>query len=108
MMKLADRITAYLFTNGANNQARRLVFEMEDGSNGGGWAREPARDAIQNLLDAEPKPEGCKLVAHDTGDGWYLGVEDGEGSEVAMLEWPSGWPETMPATKLREFGFEIV
>ena len=50
-MKLADKIANYLFTNGAKKKARRLVFEMEDGSNGGGWGLEPARDAIQAQLD---------------------------------------------------------
>lgn len=53
-------------------------------------------------------PEGCILVAHDTGDGWYLGVEDGKGETVAMLDWPKTWPETMTAKQLIECGFLIV
>ena len=50
-MKLADKITNHLFTNGAGHKAKRLVFEMEDGSNGGGWGREPARTAIQHEIE---------------------------------------------------------
>jgi hypothetical protein len=55
-MKPIEKITDHLFTNGAGKKARRLVLEMEDGSNGGGWGREPVRDAIQDhinpLIDA--------------------------------------------------------
>jgi hypothetical protein len=57
---------------------------------------------------ARQTPEGCKLVAHDTGDGWYLGVEDDKGNEVAMLDWPKAWPESMSASRLREIGFEVI
>jgi len=50
-MTLAEKITDYLFTNGANQKACRLELEMEGGRNGGGWGREPARDAIQTHLE---------------------------------------------------------
>lgn len=46
-MTLAEKITDYLFTNAANQKARRLVLELE----GGGWGREPARDAVQARLE---------------------------------------------------------
>ncbi|MET0646419.1 MAG: helix-turn-helix domain-containing protein [Pyrinomonadaceae bacterium] len=50
-MKLAEKITDYLFTNGANQKAVRLELELEGGRNGGGWAPEAARDAIQAHLE---------------------------------------------------------
>lgn len=77
------------------------------------WPGANVRDAAR-IVDAyeEDKrwwtPEGCILVAHDTGDGWYLGVKDSKGNTVAMLDWPKAWPETMSASRLREIGFEIV
>lgn len=80
---------------------------MADGSNGGGWGREPVRDAIQGFLDREV-PENCVLVAYDTGDGWYLGVRNGKGKEIAMLAWPESWPESMSPAQLKEFGFKVI
>jgi len=53
-------------------------------------------------------PEGCKLIAHHTGDGWYLAVQDTEGNDIAILDWPDSWPEEMTTEQLRIFGFEIV
>lgn len=53
-------------------------------------------------------PEGCKLIAHHTGDGWHLAVEDNQGEEVAMLEWPSSWPDSVNADFLRNCGFRVV
>jgi hypothetical protein len=47
---LAEEITDRLFTNGANEKARRLVLELKDGRNGGGWGREPVRDMILDVL----------------------------------------------------------
>lgn len=60
-----------------------------------------------NIVNREI-PEGCKLVAHDTGDGWYLAVEDRNGKEVAILAWPKSWPEKIFPDDLRKFGFEII
>lgn len=47
---LARKIAADLFTNGAGEHARRLVLELEDGRNGGGWGELPAADRIAGVL----------------------------------------------------------
>lgn len=51
---IAEAITERLFTNGRGEKARRLVLELEDGQDGGGWGRRPAfeqiRDALQKSL----------------------------------------------------------
>lgn len=48
--KVADEIVNYMFTNGAGEKAQRLVLELEDGSNGGGWCREAVTAAIISKL----------------------------------------------------------
>lgn len=48
--RLAREITEELFTNGVNKKARRLVLEMDDGTNGGGWATYAAQDKIEKIL----------------------------------------------------------
>lgn len=53
-------------------------------------------------------PEGCVLVAHDTGDGWALGVENQKGDEICLLDWPDSWPERINTATLRKYGFKIV
>ncbi len=52
-------------------------------------------------------------IAHDTGDGWFLGWECLNGCEPK--EWEDGmvgfWPreqETISASELQELGFKIV
>lgn len=105
--KLAKKITEQLFTSGAGQKAQRLVLEMPGGGDGGGWCEGAAEECVRSVIDSNT-PEGCKLVAHDTGDGWYLGVEDSDGNEVAMLAWPSSWPEAISGKRLREFGFEVL
>jgi hypothetical protein len=52
MEKLADEIVEYLFTNGAGEQAHRLVLQLLDGSNGGGWCREAVKSVIISKLKA--------------------------------------------------------
>lgn len=52
--------------------------------------------------------EECKLIAHNTGDGWALAVENLRGYVVCYLAWPKSWPETVSAEQLRGYGFEIV
>ena len=47
---VAEQIVTRLFTNGAGQDAKRLVLELEDGRDGGGWGREPVRDVIVNVL----------------------------------------------------------
>ena len=53
-------------------------------------------------------PEDCILVAHWTGDGWALTVEDESGNCIAYLQWPNSLPETMTKQQLEEKGFEVV
>lgn len=53
-------------------------------------------------------PEDGRLVAHHTGDGWALSVETRGGETIAYLEWPEQWPETLKASQLKEYGFEVV
>lgn len=53
------------------------------------------------------QPEGCKLTAHNTGDGWLLAVEAHD-NVVAYLEYPGSWPDTMNEATLKMYGFEIV
>lgn len=78
---------------------------------------EPHRKAIFEALDALDRknnpPEGCTLLAVDTGEGWELEVgyplgHENEGEAVALLAWPPSWPEQMTSAKLTEFGFEVV
>jgi hypothetical protein len=45
-----NEIVERLFTNGAKETARRLVLELENGRNGGGWGKEPVRDLILDVL----------------------------------------------------------
>lgn len=50
--KVADEIVDYLFENGAGQRARRLVLELADGKNGGGWSRQAVRATIISKLKA--------------------------------------------------------
>jgi hypothetical protein len=54
----------------------------------------------------KPIPEGCKLVAANTGDGWSLEVFYGDEC-IAMIEWPESWPGIMSSDKLKEYGWEV-
>lgn len=64
---------------------------------------------MSNLNRKEPMtPEGCKLIAHHTGEGWHLAVEDTDSEEVAMLEWPASWPDEVGPDFLRKCGFQVV
>ena len=51
-----------------------------------------------------------KRVAHDTGDGWWIGEENAEGDVINEegIEWPADWPEEVSTSFLREKGYEIV
>jgi hypothetical protein len=60
--KLASEIIKELSTNGTGKQARRIVLEMPDGSDGGGWALYAAQSKIEEILragaiDASPREE---------------------------------------------------
>lgn len=50
--ELATQITDKIFTNGAGDQAKRLVLELENGRNGGGWSKSAMRDFIRDILIA--------------------------------------------------------
>jgi len=52
-------------------------------------------------------PENCKLIAHWTGEGWYLAVQD-RGRDIAILAYPEAWPESVDSNWLHANGFEIV
>lgn len=49
--KIADDIVSALFANGAKQKACRLVLELENGRNGGGWSYRPARDHIADVVE---------------------------------------------------------
>lgn len=63
-----------------------------------------------NIQNGQEKftPEDCKLVAHNTGDGWYLGVQTKDYEDICSLKWPDSWPETVSTAFLKTAGFEIV
>lgn len=48
--QLAQWIAADLFTNGNGDVAKRLVMELEDGREGGGWGIKPAVDRIEKII----------------------------------------------------------
>lgn len=48
--KLADEIVKALFINGAGQEAKRLVLELPNGKDGGGWSQAGARGAIAAQL----------------------------------------------------------
>ena len=52
--------------------------------------------------------EDCRLVAHDTGDGWALAVENTQHDVIAYLFWPTVFGETQTAAELQAKGFIIV
>lgn len=53
-------------------------------------------------------PEDCCLVAHDTGEGWALTVEDSSHETIAYLAWPTSFGESQTAAELQAKGFIIV
>jgi len=48
--KLAKEIAGKLFQNGAGQQARRLILELRDGKDGGGWSEKAVSDLIERHL----------------------------------------------------------
>ena len=48
--KLADEIVEYLFVNGIGSKAQRLVLELEDGKDGGGWCKAAVRDVVVRVI----------------------------------------------------------
>ncbi len=49
--ELAKKIVDGLFINGSNRKAKRLVLELEDGGDGGGWGRKPAEDFVKGIIN---------------------------------------------------------
>ncbi len=47
---LAEEIVEELFKNGAGQKAKRLVLELENGKDGGGWGKRAVSDVIINHL----------------------------------------------------------
>lgn len=69
-----------------------------------------AKPTLGNVVRHSMEPvthEGCKMVAHWTGDGWHLAVQTQAGEEIAYLEWPEQWPEKMTTQALQLAGFEV-
>ena len=53
-------------------------------------------------------PEGCILIAVDTGEGYSLEVQDTGGKTIAELAWPESWPERVSPAYLTVAGFTIL
>lgn len=68
---------------------------------------EPGTTAVKIKVEAGSPPENCRLIAHATGDGWYLAVQDTTGNDIAILKWPF-LEERLTASKLQDHGFQIV
>ncbi len=58
-------------------------------------------------MNAQTIPEGCKLVAAHTGDGWILEVHNSADETIGFLAWPKTWPASVTAKQLESFGFEV-
>lgn len=68
--KIADDVIEALFTNGSNQKACRLVLELGNGQNGGGWAKFAARDHIIDIIDRHlASREAVEHNMHPTGGG---------------------------------------
>lgn len=66
--EIANEILNGLFVNGNGDEARRLVLELPDGRNGGGWSRVGAYGQIVTILQRhltsralDGACESCKL-----------------------------------------------
>jgi len=47
---IAIKIANDLFKNGVGDIAKRLILELEDGRNGGGWSHGAVVDRIETIL----------------------------------------------------------
>lgn len=61
--KLAKQIAKSLFTNGFGERAQRLVLELPEGKNGGGWAEVAVVDVIAEHLAKQDKASTTKRKA---------------------------------------------
>ena len=68
----------------------------------------PGRTRTVSVSHQSAVPENCRLVAHNTGDGWALVVENRDRDVVCYLAWPKNWPDWLTAADLECFGFEVV
>jgi len=50
--KLAGKIADELMTNGAGDKAQRLVMELKDGRDAGGWCRNAVIIVVERILEA--------------------------------------------------------
>jgi hypothetical protein len=53
--QLACEIAKHLFTNGAGKRAQRLVLELPNLQDGGGWCEAAVVDVIEDHLNAAAK-----------------------------------------------------
>lgn len=53
--KLATKIIDSIMTNGVKEKADRLVLELPDKRNGGGWSRLPLIDRVTEILNGEKR-----------------------------------------------------
>ena len=64
-MKKSEEIANILFCNGMGQVASRLVLELPDGEDGGGWCKKAVVEVIDNALqpvnagDAKPPCDYC-------------------------------------------------
>ena len=65
------------------------------------------RDPIEPESLPPLVPKGARMVAHETGAGWYLSYEVKEGNPVTLDYWPFGDRWVMPHD-LEALGFEVV
>lgn len=73
--------------------------------NGGAWEHCHAYP-----IGHVPAKRQAKKVAHDTGDGWWIGEEnlDGDVIKEEGIDWPKDWPDAVSAEFLENKGYEIV
>ena len=68
----------------------------------------PLRFVLWREGDKPAEPEaGAWMVAHDSGDGWYLSWTNDDGDELAEIPWPFGDSE-IDAAEMERLGFEVV
>jgi chromosome segregation ATPase len=98
-----------------DEQERLRMTAVSELANSDGLIATQQRDICQLRSELEQAraekfnmPEGCKLAAVHTGDGWELDVRDSDGECLGILAWPKQWPEEMSSETLTKYGFEII
>jgi len=76
--KIANDVIMALFTNGAKQKASRLVLELENGSDGGGWSMCAAHNHIADVIE--------KHIA-SMGAVEQMRAADGEPAEPFTYKW---------------------